>query len=184
MKKDILKQVWDRAFDDLDENGDNIVKSRKIKTDQAVSVARANRLTKKTKESIEVQTKKNRKLAQDPNWLEKNSKKNKKLSRSNDWLQATQSGSNKRKDKGAALIAQGREDEFRKLFGIKDQHTEKTKKKMSESAKQRWAKKMKPLYCEGKKYVNIYAASEALGIHKDTVSYRIKTKPKEYYYID
>jgi hypothetical protein len=75
------------------------------------------------------------------------------------------------------------EEEKRAYFGVKDQHSKKTKKKMSASATERWAKQMKPVMCEGKKYASIYAAGEALCIHKDTVSYRIKTRPKEYFYI-
>lgn len=43
-KKDIQKSVWDRAFDDLDENGDPIEKPRTIKSDGYVNRNRANRL--------------------------------------------------------------------------------------------------------------------------------------------
>jgi hypothetical protein len=46
-KKDIQKSVWDRAFDDLDEEGNLIEQSRKIKSDYAVNVARANRIRSK-----------------------------------------------------------------------------------------------------------------------------------------
>ena len=136
------------------------------KTDQGVAVARANRLTKTTKESIEVQTKKNRELAKDPTWLA-----------------AVQKGTESRKAKGAQLKAEGKEKEFRELFGVKDQHSEKTKKQMSASASERWAKSMKKVSALGKVYDSIYTAGEALGVHKDTIGYRIKTKPKDYFYV-
>ena len=54
---------------------------------------------------------------------------------------------------------------------------------MSASASERWAKSMKKVSALGNIYESIYAASEALGIHKDTVVYRIKTKPKDYFYV-
>lgn len=76
------------------------------------------------------------------------------------------------------------EQERRAYFGTKDQHTKETKKQMSASASERWAKQMQQVMALGVKYQSIYAAGLALGIHKDTVSYRIKTKPKDYYYID
>jgi hypothetical protein len=43
-RKDIQKSVWDRAFDDLDEEGNKIELPRKIKSDCKVNVARNNRL--------------------------------------------------------------------------------------------------------------------------------------------
>jgi hypothetical protein len=43
-RKDIQKSVWDRAFDDLDEEGNPIEQSRKIKTDGEVNRNRSNRL--------------------------------------------------------------------------------------------------------------------------------------------
>ena len=49
-RKDIQKSVWDRAFDDLDEEGNPIEKPRAIKSDQAVNVARSNRLMTQTPE--------------------------------------------------------------------------------------------------------------------------------------
>ena len=126
----------------------------------------------------------NRRLANDPVWLEKNKKKNQALAKTKEWLDASQEGSNSRKEKGKSLKEQGKEKEFRELFGVKDQHSKKTKEQMSASATARWAKQMKKVMALGKKYSSIYEASEALGIHKDTVSYRIKTKPAEYYYIE
>jgi hypothetical protein len=42
-KKDIRKQVWDRAFDNLDENGDPIIQSRKIKSDGKISLIESNK---------------------------------------------------------------------------------------------------------------------------------------------
>jgi len=75
------------------------------------------------------------------------------------------------------------EEQRREYFGVKDQHSKKTKEQMSASASLRWAKQMKPVMALGIKYESIYAAGLALGIHKDTVSYRIRTKPKEYYYV-
>ena len=153
------------------------------KTDHGVAVARANRLTKTTKEFKETVTKKNRELAQDPKWLAATAKKNKELAKDPKWLAATQKGTDARKAKGAELKAAGKEKEFRELFGVNDQHSKKTKKQMSASASERWAKSMKKVSALGKVYDNIYTAGEALGIHKDTVSYRIKTKPKEYFYV-
>ena len=43
-KKDIQKSVWDRAFDNLDEEGNPINEPRKIKSDSNVNRGRANRL--------------------------------------------------------------------------------------------------------------------------------------------
>jgi hypothetical protein len=43
-RKDIQKSVWDRAFDDLDEEGNLIEKPRTIKSDGYVNRNRANRL--------------------------------------------------------------------------------------------------------------------------------------------
>ena len=154
-----------KAWADLDWD-DPVVPEALKKTDGKVAVARANRLTKTTKESIEIQTKKNKELAKDP-----------------EWLAATQKGTDARKAKGAELKAAGKEKEFRDLFGVKDQHSKKTKKQMSASASERWAKSMKKVGALGKTYDSIYAASEALGVHKDTIVYRIKTKPKDYFYV-
>lgn len=85
-----------------------------------------------------------------------------------------------RKQRAAEMSEQQR----RAYFGTKDQHTTETKQQMSASASARWAKQMRAVMALGKKYASIYEAGEALGVHKDTISYRIKTKPKEYYYID
>lgn len=52
-KKDIQKSVWDRAFDDLDEEGNFIEQPRKIKSDQKVNIARANRIRSKNPEMEE-----------------------------------------------------------------------------------------------------------------------------------
>ena len=171
-----------KAWADLDWD-DPVVPEALKKTDGKVAVARANRLTKTTKESIEIQTKKNRDLAQDPKWLATNKKKNQELAKDPEWLAATQKGTDARKAKGAELKAAGKEKEFRDLFGVKDQHSKKTKKQMSASASERWAKSMKKVGALGKTYDSIYAASEALGVHKDTIVYRIKTKPKDYFYV-
>jgi hypothetical protein len=77
-----------------------------------------------------------------------------------------------RKERAAEMS----EEERRAYFGTVEQHTEKTKEQMSESASARWAKQMKRVMADGVEYANIYEASEALGIHKDTVVYRIKAK--------
>ena len=79
------------------------------------------------------------------------------------------------------------EEERRAYFGYHENHTEETKEQMSESAKKRWANTMKKVSADGVVYENHYAASEALGIHKDTIIYRIKAKGDkwaEWYYID
>lgn len=67
-KKDIQKSVWDRAFDDLDENGDPIEKPRTIKSDASVNRARANRIK-----------------AQDPKWLEKVKEAGENLKNNPEW---------------------------------------------------------------------------------------------------
>lgn len=77
-----------------------------------------------------------------------------------------------RKERAAEMS----EEERRAYFGVVEQHTEKTKEQMSESASARWAKQMKRVMADGIEYANIYEAAEALGIHKDTVVYRIKAK--------
>lgn len=126
---------------------------------------------------------KNKDMAKDSAWANANAEKNKKLSQDPKWISANKEGKLKRKMLGQQLLANGNEIEFRRLFGIKDQHTESTKKQMSSSAKARWAKSQKPLIAEGVRYESIYTASDALGVHKDTISYRIKSRPNEYYYI-
>jgi hypothetical protein len=78
------------------------------------------------------------------------------------------------------------EEERRAYFGTVEQHTEETKEQMSASASARWAKTMKRVMAEGVEYENHYAAAEALGIHKDTIIYRIKNKSAKWngwYYI-
>jgi hypothetical protein len=148
------------------------------------SVAEARRLLAEDPEWLEATTKRNQELAKDPQWLEATTKASRKKAKDPKWLEANQQGCESRKAKGAKLKAEGREKEFRELFGVKDQHSKKTKKQMSASASERWAKSMKKVSAMGKIYDNIYAASEDLGIHKDTVVYRIKTRPAEYFYLD
>jgi hypothetical protein len=171
-----------KAWADLDWDDPAVPEALK-KTDGKVAVARANRLTKTTKEFKEKVTKKNRELAQDPKWLAATTKASQKKAKDPEWLEATRKGTESRKSKGEKLKSEGKEQEFRKLFGVRDQHSKKTKKQMSSSASNRWAKSMKKVSALGKVYDNIYAAGEALGIHKDTVVYRIKSKPNDYYYI-
>jgi hypothetical protein len=171
-----------KAWAELDWD-DPVVPEALKKTDGKVAVARANRLTKTTKEFKETVTKKNREMAQDPKWLAATTKASQKKAKDPQWLAATQKGTDARKAKGAELKAAGKEKEYRELFGVKDQHSKKTKKQMSASASERWAKSMKKVGALGKTYDNIYAASEALGVHKDTIVYRIKTKPKDYFYV-
>ena len=77
-----------------------------------------------------------------------------------------------RKERAAEMS----EEERRAYFGTVEQHTEKTKEQMSESASARWAKQMKRVMANDIEYANIYEASSALGVHKDTVVYRIKNK--------
>jgi hypothetical protein len=172
------KKAWSE-FDWSDPVQPDILK----KTDGKVAVARANRLTKTTKEFKESVTKKNKALAKDPKWLAATTKASQKKAKDPQWLAATQKGTDSRKAKGAELKAAGKEKEYRELFGVKDQHSKKTKKQMSASASERWAKSMKKVGALGKIYDSIYAASEALGVHKDTIVYRIKTKPKDYFYV-
>lgn len=145
---------------------------------------------KRNKEKVESESwrkhvaESNQRLAKDPVWLAINKKKNQELAKTKEWLDSTQEGSNKRKTKGQELKSQGKEKEYRELFGVKDSHSKQTKKKMSSSASARWAKTMKKVMAAGKIYSNIYEAGEKLNIHKDTVMYRIKTKPAEYYFIE
>jgi hypothetical protein len=77
-----------------------------------------------------------------------------------------------RKERAAEMS----EAERRAYFGTVEQHTEKTKEQMSESASARWAKQMKRVMADGVEYANIYEASSALNVHKDTIVYRIKAK--------
>lgn len=72
------------------------------------------------------------------------------------------------------------EEERKAYFGTIEQHTEKTKEQMSESASARWAKQMKRVMAEGVEYSNIYEASSMLGLHKDTIVYRIKSPNKNW----
>jgi hypothetical protein len=142
------------------------------------------RKAQESKEWQQHQIEKNRKMAKDPKWLESTTKKNKEMAKDPKWLEANQKGIDKRKQKGEKLLSEGKIEEYRKLFGVKDHHTDDTKQKMSQKASERWAKQMRKVSALGKIYNSIYEASAALGIHKDTVSYRIKTKPKDYFFID
>lgn len=125
---------------------------------------------------------KNKQLAKDPKWLAKNSEKNKRITNTSKWIEANKQGQAKKKLKSEFLKATDPEA-YRKFCGVKDKHDSDTIEKMKAKAKARWANKKK-VSCQGVIYDSIYAAGEALGIHKDTVSYRIKHKPKEYFYID
>ena len=100
------------------------------KTDQGVAVARANRLTKTTKESIENQTKRNREQAKDPEWLAATRKAAQKKAKDPEWLAAVQKGTESRKAKGAQLKAEGKEKEF-----IKRHRTRHATKQKVESEK-------------------------------------------------
>ena len=79
-------------------------------------------------------------------------------------------------------------EERKKYFGTVDQHTEKTKQQMSNSATKRWAKHKRPkVIADGIEYENFIVCAEKLGIHKDTVSYRCKAKSvtwQEWYFKD
>ena len=132
----------------------------------------------------EATTQSNRQRAKDPNWLAATTEASRRKAQDPNWQQAIRMGNLKRMQKGQELKEQGKIEEFRKLFGIKDQHTEETKTKMSSSAKKRWAKTMRKVSALGKVYDNISAAAQDLGIHKDTVTYRIKTKPQDYFFLD
>lgn len=132
---------------------------------------------------IEKNSEKNKKLSKDSEWLKTTSEKNKKLSKDPKWVNANQEGVTKRKEKGQLLLEQGKINDYRKLFGVKDQHDKQTKEKMSKSACDRWAKTMKKVSALDKIYANIYEAAEALKVHKDTIVYRIKSHPDKYYYI-
>jgi hypothetical protein len=67
-------------------------------------------------------------------------------------------------------------EEHKAYFGTVENHTEETKLKMSESHKVLWAKRMKRVIAAGVEYKSIYEAAGALGVHKDTIVYRIKAK--------
>lgn len=77
-----------------------------------------------------------------------------------------------RKERAAEMS----EEERKAYFGVIEKHTEETKKQMSKSASARWAKQMKRVMADGVEYASIYEASKALGVHKDTILYRIKAK--------
>jgi hypothetical protein len=65
-KKDIQKSVWDRAFDNLDEEGNLIEKPNKIKSDRAVNIARASRIRSLNPEWQKNVAEANRKKHEDP----------------------------------------------------------------------------------------------------------------------
>jgi hypothetical protein len=144
----------------------------------------ANLKKARSPEWLEKVSKKNKETAKNLDWLEKTTSRNKELAKDPKWLENNQKGIEKRKQKGQLLKQQGKLEEFNKLFGVKEQHSKKTKKQMSASASERWAKTMKKVSIQGTVYDSIYKAAEALGVHKDTVVYRIKTKPDLYFYIE
>jgi len=74
--------------------------------------------------------------------------------------------------------------ERRAYFGGVQQHTEKTLRQMSKSAQARWARTQRSVWCEGVQYLNIYAAAETLQCHPTTILYRIRTRPKEYHWVE
>jgi len=70
-------------------------------------------------------------------------------------------------------------DERKEYFGTVENHTEKTKKQMSDSASKRWANIKRPkVIADGIEYENFIVCAEKLQVHKDTVSYRCKSKSK------
>lgn len=143
--------------------------------------------TKKAHESHQWkqnQIEKNRKLAKDPKWLESTAAASRKKAKDPKWIESNQKAMDKKKQKGQELLAQGKIEEYRKLFGVKEKHSNKTKKIMSQKALERWEKSRKQVSALGKIYTSIYEAAEKLGVHKDTITYRIKTKPKDYFYIE
>lgn len=127
---------------------------------------------------------KNRRMAQDPRWILSNAQKNCELAQDPKWLAATQKGTDARRARGAELKAAGKEEEFRALFGVKDRHSQKTKKKMSASASKRWARTQRPVSCEGRIYANKSVAAAALNCHPDTILYRIRTRPQQYHWVE
>lgn len=72
------------------------------------------------------------------------------------------------------------EDQRRKYYGIKDEHSEQTKQKMSESASLRWRRSMRKVHTDDGVFDNIMTCAEHYGIHKDTVVYRIKATSPTY----
>lgn len=70
-------------------------------------------------------------------------------------------------------------EEHKAYFGTVENHTEKTKKQMSDSASKRWANLKRPkVIADGIEYENFIVCAEKLQVHKDTVSYRCKSKSK------
>jgi len=126
-------------------------------------------------------------LAQDPEWLAATTLASQKKAKDPEWLAANLKGQQKKKARLDDLKQQGRIKEYRALLGVKDQHTEETKLQMSASASARWAKTMPKVHAENTVFDNIYVAAEALGIHKDTVVYRIRAQSlrwKDWYFIE
>jgi len=100
----------------------------------------------------------------------------------NKGIEGKESWGKTRKERGKLMT----QDERKAYFGTVN-HSDKTKKQMTESAKNRWAKSMKRVYADGVEYDNHYQASEALDVHKDTILWRCKNKAEKWqnwYYID
>ena len=94
---------------------------------------------------------------------------NKGISGKNSWAKT-------RKERGEILKATDPEA-HKKYFGTIEQHSEKTKKQMGESATKRWANHNRPkVIADGVEYTNFLVCAEKLGIHKDSVTYRCKSK--------
>lgn len=81
-----------------------------------------------------------------------------------------------RKERGEILKATD-PDAHKKYFGTIEQHSQKTIDQMKDSATRRWANHKRPkVIADGVEYKNFLVCAETLGIHKDTVSYRCKSK--------
>lgn len=95
------------------------------KTDQKVAVARANRLTKTTKEFREKVTVKNKAQAKDPKWKAATTRANQRKALDDAWLEANRRGAKARGDKQRGKT--------------RDPHSAETKQKQAEAASTRWS---------------------------------------------
>jgi hypothetical protein len=189
MKKDIRKQVWDRAFDDLDENGDKIEKPKKIKSDWSVNRARSNRLQAKNSVWIKnqkegskkawddpIRKKERSKYWKDPAFLEKISKQRKDLNKDPEI----------KKKKSEIAKKLHADPKYNKNYreGVARRVAKGPSESQLEKNKELGMKRRKTLSTPDGIFVTIKSCAEFYGLAVGSIQTRMANYPESYFYID
>lgn len=176
MTKDIKKSVWRNAFNDLDENGDEIPQSKKIKSDSAINKGRANRhkakdpdFLKKVQEGIQQRNnssqyqEKMEKIYKDPNFQKKRLQRIKETSVDPEYQKKRKEGINRFQN-----------DKERKKQWIDN---------VNASRHLTVEKTKKPIQTPNGIFPSLKEAAEFYGIKNTSLRDRMKHHPDKYYYI-